>query len=442
MSLVFKPLKEKNPFIISKKNNECNWFHNQLINKIYRDEGLFGIYKFLWDNKLTILEDKSTHYMDRVNGNTIWCNNQEKYIQIIISSIRDRYLHRKLIITIRNWLNKPVYINKNDLCYNPFYNEYGDIITEFAQLYYKNNVFCFSKVDIENIICNSLETIEDIRSVPTMPKNPYNGKEFNTYELKVLYDFLVNTSKSDNVDKCYNKTKKTDKIPETIRLFRYANFDLDIFKIKFCQYLKITACFNYVKELNNEDLAIDLSTAFKKLDINDYPNLRLIGIYITDYKSNILSILGKFYYLYYYISIDSKNQASNEESDPELSMLLTIKNKLQLIKREIYIYGNQKKRKIITKPKIENKIFHFKAGCDNKIPIVGVVFSKKTHYKKRKGKVKTINFNFPELDLVNFTVISSSNSKIDIEDNENCQFSRDFREIGNFIQGEIVIKEI
>ena len=71
-----------------------------------------------------------------------------------------------------------------------------------------------------------------------------------------------------------------------------------------------------------------------------------------------------------------------------------------------------------------------------------MVFSKKTHYKKRKGKVKTINFNFPELDLVNFTVISSSNSKIDIEDNENCQFSRDFREIGNFIQGEIVIKEI
>ena len=56
---------------------------------------------------------------------------------------------------------------------------------------------------------NSLETREGLRPTPLVPKNPYNGKNFNIYELKLMYDFLVNNPRptlepgSSHLDDCY-----------------------------------------------------------------------------------------------------------------------------------------------------------------------------------------------------------------------------------------------
>ncbi len=337
-------------FVINHRFITNDWLFVKTINDIYSKDGIAGIYKFLWEQRLRILEDKTTKYMDSCDGKILWKAREHRYQDIILRTLRDRYLHRKLISKVKHWLTKPKVLNEVDLCYNAFYDENGQVINKYVQLQYDKSIFNFSRSDIENIMCNSLEARDNIRFDPMIPKNPYNGKVFNIYQLKILYDFLINSQVKTEVS-CYNKTSPLDNIPEIIRLFRYSNFNLDKFKFQFDIYLKIRSCENYTDELNNKELAKDVIIAFKVFKIKQRPNLHYIEKYLDKYRYQLTKIISQFYYLYYYIEFDKLPEDDLISLSEEFKLIENTKEKLTEIKREIFIVGNSERKRIKYKSK-------------------------------------------------------------------------------------------
>ena len=296
-----------------------------------------------------------------------------------------------------------------------------------------NGIFNFSKADIENIWCNSLESCEGIRPTPTMPKNPYNGKKFNSYELKLMYDFLLRSSRKINPeDSCYTKTTYLDIIPETLRLFRYSHFDLKIFCYNNAIYLKYCACRNHIKGLDNKELSLDIFTAFKIFNITKPPNPHYINSYLEVYRNSIENIMVEFTYYYHYFELDDILEGILSQDTPEVGgiyhYIQSLIEKFKNITREIIVigYSNRtiikgKRFRKTTLAVVDNNpdnIFIFKACEDESRSISKTIRkekiknrltnkkSKEGNKRKKSKNYKGININIPKFDPNTFIFLS------------------------------------
>ena len=487
-----------NKFIINDKFQYSDCFHIYEINKAYQVNGLKGVYELLWEQKLRLLENRGirqlSHFKEK-NVHNQWEFKEDRLIYLIITNFRDRYLHRRLIDHIRYWISKPEILNTEDLCCNPFYDDEGNPIQKFVSLRKYNKIFNFSRKDIENLISNSLESSETIRPTPCLPKNPYNGEIFNCYELKVFYDFLLvdskdkskNKDRNSTIEKCYQKTNYLDEIPEIIRLFRYASFQLDIFCYRFGEYLKIKACENYIKDLSINEFTNQLYIAFQLFNIDKRPKKYSIKEYIKLYRRSVEMLMPQFTYYYHYFELEViiENILLDETTYeyPEISNYISkFRKQLQLIQREISIVGvnskqlrSKKARKYFTnnKNKKTNKntdnetannninnidirkssIYQFRVeGTLGKSQNISRKLKK--YYKQVNQKKKTlcpITFDFSKIDIETFTVIELEKSPINLTKNKNndeyedkptfdCDIDSDSSDILPIPQGDILIQ--
>ncbi len=488
----------KSCFIISplKRPEEC--FNHFVINEVYHKEGLTGIYLFLERLKTLITTGKTqTIYL---TSKMTSCR-EIILTKLIYRSLRERYLHRCLVRFFKDRLNPPKEINKTDLCYQPFYSEEGCKIRRFIGIVCGSHIFNFSKTDIENIMSNCLENREHIRPTPQLPKNPYNGNNFNIYELKCIYDFLL-TNTGEKQEKEYNTKKITDDIPELIRLFRYSQFTIDNLQDNFGTYLEKLACQNYVHELSFQLLTRKLRTAFQYFEIHCMVKPESLRKYLELAENstlliNVRNIISRFINLYHYHKLDNiyldylENQLSKTESEP----ISTLIKQLELVKSEIEIIANTrkcfKKYKVVKPNKVKkievithinettqregenkqlskslssvnisqcnvsnlsnghdavkNTIFQFTAPDDG-----DRVQLKKSKFNKFKAKhhlkLKTFNIPFQKIDFKTFSIISKDFVKpninrkiITINDIEIIDLIQ--YKIQTIGQGEIVIKK-
>lgn len=488
IQILFQPI-VKPDFIISPLESPEDCFNYAIINDVYHKKGLTGIYTFLEELKILISSGKTqTIYL---TGQMSSCR-EIILTRLIYRSLRERYLHRHLVKFFKNRLHPPKEINQTDLCYQPFYSSDGSKIRSFIGIVCGSHIFNFSRTDIENIMSNSLENRENIRPTPQLPKNPYNGNNFNIYELKCIYDFLL-TNTGEKQEEEYNTKKITDNIPELIRLFRYSQFTIDNLQDNFGTYLEKLACQNYVYELSFQLLTRKLRTAFQYFEIHCMvkPESLRKCLELSENSPlliNVKNIISRFINLYHYHKLDNVylDYLENRLSKPESQTISTLIKQLKLVKSEIEIIANTRKgfkKYKVAKPKnvkeiettnqtnptnhdqssqptssvktrqcmvsngqetIPTTIFQFKApnGGDK----VRLKKSKFDNFKAKKHpKLKTFHIPFPEIDFKTFTVISKDFVKYniprktinyDINIINTIQFK-----IQTIDQGEIIIKK-
>ncbi len=338
---------------------------------------------------------------------------------------------------------------------------------------------------------NSLENRETIRPTPQLPKNPYNGKNFNIYQLKCIYEFLL-TNTGEKQEEEYNTKKITDNIPELIRLFRYSQFTIDNLEENFGTYLEKLACLNYVHELSFQLLTRKLRTAFQYFEIHFVTKPELISKCLESSKGcplliNVKNIISRFINLYHYHKLDNiyLDYLENRLSKTESETISTLIKQLKLVKSEIEIIANTRKvfkKYKVAKPKnvkeIENTnqtnqtnhqssqptssvntskcilsnrqdtrlntIFQFKApNGDHNVSLKKSKFDK--FKAKQNPKLKPFHILFPEIDFKTFTVISKdfvkyNNPRKTINNDKKIINTIQFK-IQTIDQGEIVIKK-
>ena len=432
-------------FIISKKYEFGECIYNQKINGCYTRNGLSGIFKLFQDCQLKICEKKTKKNMVFIIGSPDirWEIEEEKITDIILRTLKERRLHRNLVKFIRKKINKTrENFNTKDLCFNSFYDASGTIAIPHLKIFINNGVFNFSKADIQNIYCNALENNENVRAIPKIPKNPYNGKPFNIYELKLMFDFLEKENKS-KIEKCYNNTTYSDSIPETIRLFRYCQFDINKLIQNYSTHLNCRACKNYVKNLSDEQLALEIFIAFGLFKIDDKPNTLYIKKYLTYYRQSIENIISSFTYYYHYLELedlltDILYNTGTTGARNYNNMIILIE-KFKCLKREIFIVGHNT-RKIINRSKNnqnkQNNLFIFRGtdGVKNKKESKTILNNKHNRKGKKNNKnshfkneqISTFEFYVPKYDPNTFKIINDDDNDDDNDndnDNDNLQIS-------------------
>jgi hypothetical protein len=259
----------KSTFFI--KYDESDFMLRKIIEDKYK-EGLEHVFEYMEDlNHMIISKNHMNKTMgfDEKTKRCYFYNTEKRLYNMIISGMRQRYLVYKLDLFLRKKYVKIEYVNENDLYFESYKDK--DILTTRENGCY----YAFTKRDLRKIFHSGLMNIQEEIPEPKTPSNPYTRKEFNEYELMMMYEFMG---------------KKTS----LIELFRQSKFCLPRFNYDWGIAILRAHLIEKVKNFSMKKMYQITKRMCKVLKV-DEPSNRCIKEYLSKYQSSVYMVIVKYY---------------------------------------------------------------------------------------------------------------------------------------------------
>lgn len=263
------------PFIVHSRPKSI--YYEQYWNRVYEKGGIRGVFRHI---------PETISHLNAVQHGSIQSFQYTPLTSILHDVFISNQRTRHLLFVLQRWVHRrwgpsiSPSKNEEDLCATPF------LEVPSLELQSNGHLFRYSHSDINNLVTSSLESREDIAIAPVLPKHPYTNESFSYVQLVESYAFLQDSGAS---------------ISNTFRLFRMCQFDLDLFRVTFRDYLRNRVCHHHVAEWSKSTCRTGV------LDACHYLKCRSPD---TNLKpATYRHFLGEYVYYSQYLLIPSRKRA-------------------------------------------------------------------------------------------------------------------------------------
>ena len=174
--------------------------------------------------------------------------------------------------------------------------------SEKIELLINNKLYIFHYQELLKICINSLENNDDMFPDPIHPCNPYTNEKFKKYQLKYIYDKLLEIH--------FNNRKE---LPLSLGMLKQANFNVITMYNNHKNYFIKKACRNHVYQLSNKEWLSTLDDFIKDYDLKSKICISCIKE-IDNYRDVFSKILIKYELDNNYVGYTKKTKNSYVKS--------------------------------------------------------------------------------------------------------------------------------